>query len=116
VPQLLASVWMFVQTPLQAVGVAPLQAELAKHSLPAQIWPPSAAHSTEHPPQLLGSEVVSTQVPPQAVPLEQLMTHWPLSQTSPPVQAALQAPQLLGSEAVVTHEVPHRFWPDGQFG
>jgi hypothetical protein len=58
--------------------------------------------TTPQPPQLLESDVVSTQELPQGVPPP---AHWhaPDSQTRPPPQATPQPPQLLGSESVLMH-------------
>jgi hypothetical protein len=80
-PQLLVSLWRFLQLPLQQLNPA------------AQTFP--------HAPQLLLSFVVSTQVPQQCVPLVQ--TQAPPEQVLPAPQTVPQVPQLFESVSTLVH-------------
>jgi hypothetical protein len=96
-------------------------------------------HMLPQPPQLLGSEETSAQLPPhrsspegqtepwqtpltqlspegQSALLEQALeaTQTPLEQVSPAGQAVAQLPQLLGSVKTLAQVPPHRSSPEGQ--
>lgn len=86
-PQLLASVWVFVQVPLQLVGVA-----VGQQTPLAQTW-------------ALGSHTG-----PVALP----QWHWPPAQTSPARQALPQVPQLLLSVCRLTQLPPQLLVPPVQ--
>jgi hypothetical protein len=63
-------------------------------------------------PQWNGSRLESTQMPQSVLPTGQVQTSpW---QTLPPEQRTPQAPQLLGSELVFTHEPPQLVYVVGQ--
>jgi hypothetical protein len=59
---------------------------------------------------------VAQLVPHSIVPAEQVVVHWPLSQTSAPAQALPQPPQLLALLVGFTHVVPHIIRPEEQAG
>jgi hypothetical protein len=65
-----------------------------------------------HPPQLAGSDVVSTHAPPQScVPPTQVTPQLPLEHACPPGQIVPQVPQLLESICVLTQAIPQSVVP-----
>lgn len=110
-PQLVASVWRFVQPVGQAVSPTTVQAQA-----PPEQASPVIVHALPQLPQLLESVWRFVQAVPQAVSPEVVQTQTPLSQAAPEgqevdwvqvqvpawqlspwVQALAQAPQFFGS-------------------
>jgi hypothetical protein len=104
-PQLFALVCTSMQAPLQAAWPAPH----ISWQVPAlQTWP--ALQTTPQPPQLAGSVVVCTQALPHRVAFC-AQAHTPALQPTELAPHALpQAPQLLRSLAVFTHEPLQSVW------
>ena len=113
-PQLLGSVWVFVQKrdPLPPHNVCP--AEQTTEQVPLeQVFP--AGQTMPHWPQLLGSVFVFTHTPLHTVPPAQKeVTQTPLVQVVPALHTVPQAPQLFWSVCSFTQTLPHITWPAGQ--
>jgi hypothetical protein len=78
-------------------------------------WPLAGSlQATPHAEQLPGSVAVSTQRPPQLLPLAQLEPQLPALQTSPAAHGRSQPPQCLGSPDTSTHRSPHLTKPGSQ--
>ena len=118
-PQLLTSVVVFTQVPLQSV--CPLAQLVVTHEPFTQLCPlEQAAQTAPAVPQEL-AVVGVTQVLPLQQPFGQEVelqlveeVHCPLTQVWPLKHAWPQVPQLAGSFAVFTHAPPHTMSPPGQ--
>lgn len=77
-----------------------------------QLVPPLQTMPQE--PQLLSSEFVFTQEPPQLVEPEHIATHPPALQDSPAAQTFPHVPQSRGSLLMSTHCPPQAVWPGPQ--
>jgi hypothetical protein len=83
----------------------------AVHTPPAHDSP--SAHTRPHEPQLAVLIIVLMQAPPHSA-FGAAQPHDPLVHAVPPVQALLQKPQLVGSEARIAQLGPHFSSPAAQ--
>ena len=104
-PQFFGSLVRSTQAPLQEASGAWQTQLLLTHGWPGAQWVPQA-------PQFEGSLVVLVQIPAQLTwPGPQVLVHLLARQSLPGPQTTLQPPQLSGSDAVLTHELPHCLRP-----
>ena len=99
-PQLRGSSFKSVQKSLPPQGVNPEFA--VQPHIPLEHAPKVISQSLPHPPQFVGSDVVSMHAPPQ-ISAPGLQEHWPEMQTPPDPHVLPQVPQLFTSEDKSAH-------------
>jgi hypothetical protein len=106
-----------VNRPPPVTSIGPAQVSPATPPPELQVpsthdWP--VPQAVPQAPQLLRSDMVSTQYPPHAsVPDGQLTVHVLSTHASAPVQPLPQVPQFAGSMRVSTHVPEHSSRPEG---